>query len=479
MRKKTIKINQHENHCIVSLAIGIFLFALVSVQSFVNAQVDTSYSFIAAGHAYGSHTGGNLGLHPALLNSLDSGYDSNTAFIVFTGDIVNQSTSESWQQVEDELSNYPIPNYYVMGNHDANDIGRQVFEDRFGGTYYAFHWQSELFIVLNSTEQDRSISPNQLDFLEEQLNQSGDTIRNIFIFFHEILWNSHEKYIGVMSNTRSRYDQMVNYSNYWEDVHPMLLGKPGKNFFLIAGDVGGNADAIAAIYDVWDNITLLASGMGEVVDENYLLIRVYSDDSVSFELIPLNIDLSLPDIKFYSVPHAPEAITGPDIVPQGGSAIEYSVPEVFNATSYIWELPEGAAGTSTSNSIAVDFETDFAGGNISVKASREGFGAWQASEKMIEADIAPIELPENNFGALNIRFIEANNLLIIGINNFVGDILTIHIVDVNGRLLKAEIITATDEYTEIQIDKSDFSTGILFLSVSTRTQRIIQKFVIR
>ncbi len=172
----------------------------------VNARADTSYSFIVAGHAYGAHDGENIGLHPNFLSSLDSGYDSLAAFFVFTGDIVNKSSVESWQQVEDELARYSLPYYYVMGNHDDDDIGYQEFNEKFGSPYYAFHFQQELFIVLNSTEEQRSISSNQISFLQEQLNLAGDTVQNIFIFFHEILWNSHDKYIGVLSNSRSRYE---------------------------------------------------------------------------------------------------------------------------------------------------------------------------------------------------------------------------------------------------------------------------------
>ncbi|MCK4747252.1 MAG: metallophosphoesterase, partial [Bacteroidales bacterium] len=338
----------------------------------MNAQVDTSYAFIVAGHAYGSHDGANIGLHPALLNSLDSGFDPDVAIFVFTGDIVNHSTSESWQQVEDEMANYALLYYYVMGNHDENDIGQQVFEDKHGGAYYSFFVQHDLFIVLNSTEAGRSISSNQIEFLEDQISQAGDTIRNVFVFFHEILWNSHMKYIGVRSNSRSRYDQMVDYSNYWEEVHPVLMENPGKNFFLFTGDVGGNPDAIAAFYDTWDHITFLSSGMGEVEDENYLLAHIYTRDSVEFELVPLNSNLTLPGIEFYSVPPAPEEITGPLVVPPGGSAVDYSVPEVFNANSYEWELPAGASGTSTSARITLDFDLDFAGGTLSVQAARDG-----------------------------------------------------------------------------------------------------------
>ncbi len=469
----------HENHCMTPRLVFLILILLSSVHPVMNAQVDTSYAFIVAGHAYGAHAGGNLGLHPALLNSLNSGYDPNVSFIVFTGDIVNNSTSEAWLQVDDELSNYPFSYYYAMGNHDANTIGYQVFEDKFGGAYYSFCRQSGLFIVLNSTEGDRCISPTQMDFLEDQLDQAGDNIKNIFIFFHEIIWNSHIKYIDVLSNSRSRYPEMINHSNYWTEVHPLLLAKPDKNFYVIAGDVGGNTDAIAAFYDTWDNVTLLASGMGEVADENYLLINVYTQDSIAFELVPLNGSLTLPDIAYYSVPPAAEAISGPAIVSRGDIAIEYSVPAVFNATSYVWQLPDGATGTSTSNNISVDFGFNFTEDTLSVQAARAGFGKGPAASLLISADNVPVQPMEENGDPLKISFDENNDCLTISIKDINGDKVTVRLFDNTGRIIRSERIVTTDDFVEMQIDKHDISTGIFFLSVSTETRHITKEFLIR
>ncbi len=455
---------------IIGRSIQIAIIFLWAIHSNANAQVDTSYAFIVAGHAYGSHDGVNIGLHPNLLNSLNSGFNSNAAFFVFTGDIVNKSTSESWQQVENELASYAIPYYYVMGTHDDNDIGYQVFKDKFGSPYYTWNSQTELFIVLNSTEEQRSISAKQIDFLREQINLAGDTIPNIFIFFHEILWNSHEKYVGIKSNSRSRYDNIVKYSNYWEEVHPILSGKPDKNFYIIAGDVGGNSDAIAAFYDTWDHITLLASGMGEVVDENYLLIQVHSKDSIEPGLMPLNSDLSLPDIEYYSVPPATEPIMGPELVSRGGTAFEYSVPQVFNASSYIWKMPEGATGSSISYRIEADFTFEFTEGNISVQASRTGFGSGPATSLMLKANNTAVELIEGNAPSLQIDLIEDYNYFTIKINRIDREILTIRLVDISGKIIMSEQIEGMDKYTEIQIDKNDIPKGVIFLYVSTKTQ---------
>ena len=115
------------------------LWGLTVLCSICQCQPNIEYSFIAAGHAYGSHDGDNIGLHPLFLNSLNNGFDTSIQFIVFTGDIVNYCTIESWEQVDAELDNYSLPYYYSMGNHGANPIGYSVFEDKFGGTYYSFY----------------------------------------------------------------------------------------------------------------------------------------------------------------------------------------------------------------------------------------------------------------------------------------------------------------------------------------------------
>jgi len=441
-------------------------------------RTDTTYSFLVAGHAYGAHDGENTGLHPPLLDRLDAGVDSLAAFIILTGDIVNESTPESWQQVETELSAYPFPAYYVMGNHDDNATGHQVFEDKFGSTYYAFRRQHDLFVVLNSTEADRSIPPGQLEFLEEQIRQAGDSVRHTFIFFHEILWNSHEKYREVRSNSRSRYDQMVDHSNYWEEVHPLLAANAGMQFYIIGGDMGGNPDAMAAFYDRWDDITLLASGMGEVPDENYLLVRVNKDTSVEFEPVPLNRGLNLPGIEFFSVPPAPDAIAGPDEVVPGSTGVEYSVPEVFNATSYAWELPGGLSGSSASNRIFTDVDPAFSEGTISVRAERDGFGGGPPAVKSVKAAATSNGpgIAGENPGPVEFR-LEADGL-VVGVTGHAGEEIRVRIFDGLGRMWRSERVRVERAEFEIRFRSEELPEGLIFISVTSKTGQYRGKFLL-
>ncbi len=69
-------------------------------------------------------------------------------------------------------------------------------------------------------------------------------------------------------------------------------------------------------------------------------------------------------------------ITGAATVCQGQNAVTYTVSTIENATLYVWTLPTGAIGTSTTNSIAVDFGTSATSGDITVKGTNScGDGA--------------------------------------------------------------------------------------------------------
>lgn len=468
-------IKQLQNPCkgFKKLILIPILLAFSLIQAI--AQPTISYSFIVAGHAYGAHATQSNGLHPNFLASLNAGYDTTVRFMVLTGDIVNYSTEESWQQVEAELAGLNIPAYYVMGNHDANVIGKAVFEDKFGGLYYAFDYGKERFVILNSIEADRAISPNQLIFLKGQLETLPDTVKNVFIFFHEVIWNSHEKYKGVLSNSRSRYDQMVDYSNYWDEVHPLLEQYTNKKIFVMAGDVGGNPDATATFYDQWEHVTLLASGMGEVEDENYLLVSLMTDGSVALKPIPLNVEIVMNNIEYYSVPKQPEFIEFESIVaPQVGYT--YTVAEIDNADLYEWSLPEHATGTSTSNSMSAIFDDDFISGEISVSAFHTKFGSSSPVSQGVNSIGTHVE--HNSLSKLKIKLLQNSSICCIDIVSQYNDNIHLELIDLKGRLVFTQKFFILSN-TEKQIELSMPLKGIYLLSITGNHASYVNKICIR
>ena len=74
-------------------------------------------------------------------------------------------------------------------------------------------------------------------------------------------------------------------------------------------------------------------------------------------------------ISVNPLPAIAGTISGTSTVCPGQNSVTYTVPAIANATSYVWTLPSGAAGTSTTNSITVSYSVSATSGNIAVKGN--------------------------------------------------------------------------------------------------------------
>ena len=269
--------------------VSSFIFCLISFCGLSQPEINVDqndYSFIVAGHAYGSHFEDNIGLYPTFYKLLEQ-KKIRFDFAVFTGDAVRGGEDQGFIKMNKELDVLKIPFYLCLGNHEAMNTDLNFFKKNYGGRYYNFHYGTEKFIVLDSQEEPLKISSNQIEFLQASINDTLHSTKNVFIFFHELLWNSDKKYAGIKSNSRCRYENIKGKSNFWEEIYPILLKNNDKTFYVIAGDVAGNSDAIPAFYEKIKNVHLIASGMGEVNGENFLRFSV-KNSFVTSKLYQIN-----------------------------------------------------------------------------------------------------------------------------------------------------------------------------------------------
>ena len=271
----------------------VVVFYLTSRFCFGSYNLTSNYSFIVAGHAYGGHYFKNVGLYPKFLTALESKDVPSHDFIVFTGDAIRHGTSEGFKTLERDLKKQY---FLTMGNHENSKYGREFFKKKYKSDYYSFTYGKEKFIFLNSQKSELSISENQVLFLKKTLG-SLRGIKTAFIFFHELLWNDNIRYQNIKSNKRCRYNNIKGKSNFWSEIFPILENYNDINFYIIAGDVGGNIDAIPAYYEKNNNIELLASGMGEVLDENFLYIQI-NNGKISKKLFLLDNLKEVPIEKY-------------------------------------------------------------------------------------------------------------------------------------------------------------------------------------
>lgn len=283
------------------LLASLFFTACEKVEKPIKPEpVTLEYSFFVAGHTYGGAGVNNDGLHPPMEAKFDFiKSDSLMEFGVLTGDIVISSTANNWDEVDEALLLLEMPVYFAAGNHDLTD--RTLYESRYGSVYYSFEAHNDLFIVLDPTLDAWNISGDQLIFLQNTLNQKAAGVRNIYVFFHQVLWwGPTNIYKNVILNSVADRDPNMNF---WTEVEPLFNALP-NNVIMFAGDVGKSTTVDPYMYHQYDNITYIASGMGNGVTDNFVIVDVWSDRSVTYRLISLNTEdmNALGELEDYVLP---------------------------------------------------------------------------------------------------------------------------------------------------------------------------------
>ncbi|MDA3817912.1 MAG: T9SS type A sorting domain-containing protein [Prolixibacteraceae bacterium] len=266
-----------------------FLFLLSSVfllSARLPAQTnDNLYSFFVAGHTYGKPGVDNPGLHPPFEKKF--GYINNIPNIQFgilTGDIVSPNPDvNDWIEVDSKIDSLGIPVYFAVGNHDMEN--RPVFEERYGNTYFCFTHSNDLFIILDPNIDQWNISGEQLTFLRNTISENHQSVDNIFVFFHQLLWwEKNNTYKKLHPNS---FAGRADTINFWSEIIPLFKSIPNHTVFF-AGDMGAASWSDDFMYDAFDNIELICSGMGEGVGDNFVVVNVNSSKNIDYDLICLN-----------------------------------------------------------------------------------------------------------------------------------------------------------------------------------------------
>ena len=284
------------------LRVGIIICSIIFLISCQkqSPEPNKSYSFFVAGHTYGMPGVDNVGLHPPFQEKFDLINNRNIGLGFLTGDIVKNSTVKNWDEVDSVLTYLNAEVYYVVGNHDLTD--RDLFESRYGSTYFSFKKNEDLFIVLDPNIDQWNISGTQMDFLKETILNSADA-RNIFVFFHQLLWwDRNNKYQYVRMNSREGRADTINF---WDEVIPVFT-EILKPVTMFAGDMGAGywSDNFMYNYNITLNMKFIGSGMGDEDGDNFIIVNVFDNGELEFELIAINgedID-ALGELEDYELP---------------------------------------------------------------------------------------------------------------------------------------------------------------------------------
>jgi uncharacterized protein (TIGR02145 family) len=109
------------------------------------------------------------------------------------------------------------------------------------------------------------------------------------------------------------------------------------------------------------------------------------------------------------VPSNLGSITGSTTVFVAQNDVIYTVPSIANATSYIWTLPNGATGSSISNSISVNYGTSAVNGNITVKGTNN---CGDGTPSILAVTVCNIPPPSAGNGVIDIDGNTYNSIII-------------------------------------------------------------------
>lgn len=286
------------------LKILILFGVLLSSSCGWNEKTDTvEYKFFVAGHVYGypGESEDNIGVHPPFKEKLVMLRDDPAiSFGVFTGDIVyNGALEKEWDELDQDVSVIGKPVYFAPGNHDiGNSRKRAVFTERYGPSYRSFKHQNDLYIILDPNLDKWNISGEQFEWLRRELSDKAKSSDTIFVFFHQLLWwDKGNEFSSYTPNSLSGRAESINF---FTEVVP-LFNELTNTVYMFAGDTGVYERGF--MFHKLDNITYIASGMGGRKEDNFLVVSVRKDKSVSFDLIALNgadVDAlgKLEDFKF-------------------------------------------------------------------------------------------------------------------------------------------------------------------------------------
>lgn len=249
-------------------------------------QNDKGYSFFVAGHTYGSPGADNPGVHPPFLAEFtDLNEDSCLQFGIFSGDIVRKSDTASWDAVDRQLEELNKKVYFCPGNHDT--YNRELYESRYGKTYYSFQHARDLFIILDGSLDRWNISGAQLEFFMQALGKAQNDIENVFVVIHQLVWWDEHNIFSEVDLNWPPYTP--DTTNYWGEIEPLLQECPSP-VYILAGDLGASTKASPLMYYPDRNITYIGSGMGSIEFDNYLIIRSEGKGKVKIEIVALGPD---------------------------------------------------------------------------------------------------------------------------------------------------------------------------------------------
>ncbi len=134
-------------------------------------------------------------------------------FLLLGGDVTDFGLAKEFKLVHDDLKRLKMPYVAVVGNHDAINNGKEVFQAMYGKFDISFAVGNSKFILLNTNYLEFDKKAPDLDWLENELKTSAG-YENIFVVSHIPPKNNE-----FGPEKAERYKQLMNQYNVRYSLH--------------------------------------------------------------------------------------------------------------------------------------------------------------------------------------------------------------------------------------------------------------------
>ncbi|HUW18142.1 MAG TPA: metallophosphoesterase [Sedimentisphaerales bacterium] len=173
----------------------------------------------------------------------------NPQFVMSIGDFIEGHSEDEaelnrqWNEFDGLTNKLRMPFFYVPGNHDiSNAAMAEIWQKRFGRSYYHFIYRDVLFLCLNTEDTDSGyISDEQFEYFRKVINANRG-VRWTLVFLHKPLWWNPEtleywqKFVALLGHRP--YTVFAGHRHtYDKSVYD------GRRYYILATTGAGNKPA--------------------------------------------------------------------------------------------------------------------------------------------------------------------------------------------------------------------------------------------
>jgi hypothetical protein len=193
-------------------------------------------------------------------------------FVLSVGDLINGYTDDplqvknEWDEFDTFVAELDMPFFYVPGNHDiTNKMMEDMWNERFGSTFYYFVYRNVLFLCLNSEEaltahESTVFSEQQINFIKQTLETHPD-VRWTLLFFHKPVWMV-EEYVenGKQALKKSGWNEIESllknrkYTVFAGHIHRYTHSIRQQRDYITLATMGGGSRLGGPVFGQFDHV---------------------------------------------------------------------------------------------------------------------------------------------------------------------------------------------------------------------------------